>query len=510
MDLKILKQDISTNCEVFNQSAEHSIDTELSIPDYCPKISRILKCKVMPLAGAHINGSVINVEGNVNICLIYITDTGTISSYEYILPLSRSFEADKDLAGSVANCKLKEEYINCRLLGENKVELHGAIGISVTAEKKQCNKVVSDASGAGVMLNLGSAPATTPIGVTEKFLTVEEQLELLDGQPSITNILRYDITPVNTDCKIISGKAAVKGELRVFVLYCAAGVGTPQALKTTVPYSQILDIEGLGEDCECSCKTNLVSCSVTPRTSITGEIRTVSLTAKLRFCAEACCNNDVSVVYDAFSTKYDTHLEKQDIIFKKIVKTMHNNTVCRKKIELGSGTVGNIIDLWSTPEVNSCKAEGGEVNLGGVMKVGVLAFDNENQPTYYEKSLDFDYTCMIDDKSERLFCSADAAPQKISYTILNPNCIEITVELLINITIYKEYSLPVVEDITVDEQAVKQNKGDTALIIYYADAGEKIWDIARKYNSSPIEIAEINTVEEAELPCAKTLLIPVK
>ncbi len=511
MDLKILRQDISVNSEIFNQSAEQSIDLELTLPDYYPKICRILKCTALPrIASDSINGQTLSVEGNVYITIMYTTNEGEICSYEYVMPFSRGFECESDTVCSMASCCAKPEYINCRLVSENQIELHGAVGINAKILKKQSTVVVSDVDGGSVMLERGNAPATSPIGVAEKYMPVEEELELSAGQPSVNNIIRYDVRAVNKDCKIISGKIAVKGELQVFVLYCGEQVSTPQSLRTSIPYSQILEIDGINDDCDCECKTRVAQVDIKPRTSITGETRTLSLNAKLHFCATACCNNDIPVIYDAFSTKYDAKITKNDIVFEKIFKTVNDNFVCRKKIELNTGNVGTVIDMWCDPQVSYCRIENGEVKTGGMLNIGFLAYDSDNQPAYYEKPIDFDYTLQADGALNTMKCDTEVTLVKLSYTILNNTCVEVTAELSINSTIYSARRISVVSDVEINTDALKPRETDAALIIYYAQCGEKVWDIARRYNSSPEEIAEINTIDTAEITQNKTLLIPVK
>lgn len=48
MEYKLLQQAVSLNETVFDSSVEQSVDCDLTLPDYCPVIQRILKCQVTP------------------------------------------------------------------------------------------------------------------------------------------------------------------------------------------------------------------------------------------------------------------------------------------------------------------------------------------------------------------------------------------------------------------------------------------------------------------------------
>jgi LysM repeat protein len=69
--------------------------------------------------------------------------------------------------------------------------------------------------------------------------------------------------------------------------------------------------------------------------------------------------------------------------------------------------------------------------------------------------------------------------------------------------------MPIVVDLVPVEGKESCQEICAATVIYFADSGEKIWDIARKYNSSVEEIMRINELTENLLTNSKTLLIPI-
>ena len=45
MEEKMIRTSIFYNDTLFNESAEQPIDVDLTLPDYCPDISKIFKCR---------------------------------------------------------------------------------------------------------------------------------------------------------------------------------------------------------------------------------------------------------------------------------------------------------------------------------------------------------------------------------------------------------------------------------------------------------------------------------
>ena len=66
-----------------------------------------------------------------------------------------------------------------------------------------------------------------------------------------------------------------------------------------------------------------------------------------------------------------------------------------------------------------------------------------------------------------------------------------------------------VEDVTVDEETVKEVDKNTALTIYYCDTGEEVWQIAKRYNTSVDAIMQSNDLEDDRIGDKRTLLIPI-
>ena len=510
MECNILKQNVAANSIVFNKSAEYIIDSDFVLPDYYPEISKILKCRVVPfVATSIISGQTLAVDGSAAVNIIYISGSGEMGCFEQSIPFSKNFELDEAVSDYYVNATAKCAYANCRAVTERKIALHGAIGICAKVTAKELNEIIQDVDSPDVVLNRGVAPATTPIGTAEKSMLIEEELELGAGQPSATYILRSEAKPTVKECKIIGGKVVAKGEMSVYILYCSDSSKNPQAFKSIIPFSQILDIKDLNENCKCSCTVELAMLDIKPRTSAGGEIRNFSLTAKLRFCAAASCENDIPVLLNAYSTKYKSEITKNDICFNKVVKSVNDDLVCKKSINLPVNDVGQISDIICDISVKSNKIEDGTLNISGILQVGILLFDSAGSPAFCEDSAEFSYTLPLG-LSGNLTAEPTVIADPVSYTISAGNTIEISAVIKINATVCECTKIPVITNIKLDFESRKERANANALVLYFAEAGEPIWDIAERYNSTPEEIAEINELNGNKVDAPATLLIPIK
>ncbi len=508
MEEKVLKTSIFVNSTVLNETAEQAIDVDFTLPDYCPDISKIFKCRaVSRITSKSINGKTITVDGFAAITLLYCDSEGRLCSYEYQYPFSKSLEMSEEAGGCNISVRSKCEYINCRAITGRKVDIHGAIGIYIRVFKRKANDVFSDIDDPTIEQKRNTAPATVPMGYSEKYLLSEEDISLSGAQPPIQKIIRYDAKPCVKESKIINGKIMVKGDISVWVLYCAEGTDALQSVKSVIPFSQIVDMEGITETCECETKCELVFLEVKPRAT-EGEIKCLSLAAKLLLCCEAYCGNDITVISDAFSKKELADFKQEQISIESICDKINESFHCKKNIELNS-PISSVCDLWCDVQSVSTKFTDDSMLISGTVIACVIALSAEGGTIYFEKSIDFEYKYNVSCEDGELHSEPQVEIISCGYTITSADSLELRIDLGINAAVYKCIKLPVITEMKLLGKEHEKKKQTIAMAIYFTGENEYVWDIAKHYGAAVDEIVKINDLTEEALPENRMLLIPV-
>lgn len=507
MEYKSLKTSVFSLDTAFCESAEQAIDVDFTLPEYYPDVSKILKCRaVSRVVSKGISGSNVLIEGCVTVTVIYCGSDNCISSYEYQYPFSKNFDTGIDTDGCILKAKSKCEYINCRAVTSRKIDVHGAAGIYVTLSRRNITEVISDIDNSDVELLRGNVPATMPIGCNDKYLSIEEEIELGGGQPDIQCLIRYDADAYVTDNKILAGKAVVKGDMGVKILYSSEN-GAVHTVRCTLPFSQMLEMDGITDQCTCESKVYVACLEIKPRISASGESRSFLLNAKLLITSDCCCNNDIDVILDAYSRKYETNVSKNDICFSKIHENIHENFNCKKNFDFTGNSINAISDIWCDVKIENVVFNSDEMRITGAVTASVIAADGDNNPCFYEKIVDFDYTHPINTQNGTFKCTPEITVAGISYTITGTSNVELRIELNISAAIYECCTVPLITDMVLNNDTVKKPES-SAMILYFADGGENVWDIAHKYFASVEEIRKINQIDENILKNDKMLLIP--
>lgn len=509
MEQKNLKTELIVNEIALKESVEQAIDADFTLPDYCPEISKILKCRaVSRISSKGMSGKTVTVDGTITVTVIYCSEEGKLCSYEYQYPFSKKVEVGFDTDNCMLCCTTKCEYINCRAITSRKIDVHGAAVINIKIIRKKCTQVISDVDDSNIELLRGTAPATTPMGSNEKYLIIEERLEMNQGQSNLCTVVRYDAVPTIKECKLLSGKAVVKGEI-LFNVLCSGMDCPPQIIRTNLPFSQIIEIEGITDSCECDAAAEMAYLEIKPQVDSNGDAKALLINAKVLVSCDCYCNNDIDVIYDAFSRKYQAEIIKNDVSINKICKKINERINCKKNLEFSDGALSAVADMWCNVKVDNIMLTPENLTITGTVIPSIIAIDNEDVPAFYEKSIEFEYICPINCPDVPLKCDPIITVSSANYTITGSGNMEFRVELCINAVIYEDIKVSVISDVEINDKRPIENKSKAAMTIYFASCGEKVWDIARKYCACVKEIKQINEINTEILDNDTMILVPM-
>lgn len=508
MECNVTKQSVYVNEPILSQNLEQPIDTEFTLPDYCPDIDRIIKCVIQPRTGQKsFNGDTLTVDGIAELTLFY-TDGSQIRCYGHQVHFSRQISVGKPLSNASARICMTTEFVNCRAVSKRRVDLHASLNMNVAITAVREQEIVSDIDCPSVQTLTSSAAATTPMGTGEKYILFSDEIEIPSTNSPVKMLLRTFARAIAHDCKIIGNKVVVKGELTVSFFYIGERDDKPEHFDSTMPISQIIDIDRVNDGCTATAEIDINELEVKTHTSAVGEVSTLSLSAKMTVSASAYCNLDVPMVLDAYSTDCGMELEHADVNFKKVDSTVYDSFTCKGNVEFGSDEIGEIMDIWCQPRVSSAEISDGSARIKGIAIVNILAVDIDGYPRFYEKQLDYEYEHQ---------CSADITeltpPQVISlgceYSLM-PSAAEVRAELAVHTELMSVSKLSPLTEAKLTDSEIKPKDDFARLTVYYPHSREKLWDIARKYNTGVSDILSANNINTDTVEKGCVLLIPKK
>lgn len=509
MDFNVVRQGVCVNDLIYEGSLEQADDSDITLPDYCPDIQRILKCLIVPqVTGTQASGGRITVDGAVLIRLIYVCEQGRIHCFEQTHPFSRFVEVQNMPEEACAQVQAKTEYVNCRAVSQRRIDVHASVTLMIKAVAPRSEELIDQAEGCGVQIRRSCVPVSSVQCCVQRGFTVSEVMELGRSQPPIAQIITSCASVRVQDIKVIPNKILLKGELEVRTLYCSED-GNSQAEKITncIPISQILEADGIGEDCRSDVRLEVACLEVTPKSDAEGELRLLDITA--RICASVCAYVDAQapMVMDAYSTAYELSAERKIVRLARLTDTFSDTALCRGALEVPGSGVSSVMDLWSGGITVSVSVRDGQLVVSGTVTVCMLLIDSGGDIQYLERQTDYEYLRRLENGDVPVNCDPVVRAGAMDYVLSGESKVDVRIELTVTASIFEMVEKKVVTQISLMEDQPKKTAA-SALTIYYCDAGENVWDIAVRYNTTVQAIMGENQLADETVPEKCMLLIP--
>ena len=509
MELNLQRQTITINEIACNEVIEQAIECDAMLPDYCPDIAKILKCAVSAsISSAAQNGERLAIEGIALIRVYYQSESEGVRRADYRVPFAKSIDLQAAVASPVITVTPSVDYVNCRAVSSRRIDVRGSLSLAVKVAERRSEPVISGAEGGGLQLRQEMVSSTELSGQSESSFTVTENLELAYGKPPIGSILRSDCTVNVHDAKLVSGKVVAKADLMVHITYLPQNDSSQlEMMDYTLPISQIIDTEGTGDDSVCEVLMQTLNFELQPKADEAGENRMVSLEAQLKAIVIAHRHREVPITSDCYSTMFDCTSKQKQIPFMRLERQLRETVMHRAALELPEG-VTEVLDVWCDVEAISWKQQ--EDGLSVTLRLTVCMFARMPEGegvAYFEQASDLVQNLAMDCPG-KIILEPSCYVISCGYNLAGENKMEIRCEISLRGCVYCVFNQSSICEINVDEASPRQREKNR-LFLYYADNGESIWDIAKRYNTAVGAIWEENEIQHDILLARQMLLIPL-
>lgn len=511
MEYILNREALAANEVIFDGCQEQPVDLDINLPDYCPDIQRILKCQVYPrIVSRGVNGDRLELEGNYTVKVLYLDSGGTTVR---CCDSSDTFSASINLKQNADNARItafaRVEYINCRATSPRRLDIHGSFSLCVKATAQEDTEVVSNIDSEDVEQQKKTLSFNKMVGFGQQQFSIDEVLELGNGKPAADNLIRTDAFAIVQDNKVIANKIMLTGEVYVKFLYSSTeNESALETMEYAIPFNQMLDCDGATDDCMCDVQLNVAGIETQIKNDYSGDKVFFDVQVKLFAGAAVYRGSENTVVTDAYSKKFEMNLSYKQKSLDNLTDLANDSYILKSSLSPDDTAITKVMDIWNEMSTVGANVENGQINYRGKVNLCVLALNAENRPFYFERLVDFEYSRPYSNAQDRLICSANMFVAGISYRITGSG-IDVKTELKLNASIYRQVSLKIITDATADESKPRAQDKSAALSIYYADAGETLWNIARAYSTSVEAIKLENDLTGEFVENRGMLLIPM-
>ena len=492
MELKIFRDALpaaGANCTV---KAELPLETEILISDYLPPVFKLVKCFAKPVVlQKQLQPGKLTLEGYLR-CIVYYQgeDDAGLCQTEQKLPFNKVLELPEfAFTAWTAQVEGQTEYLNCRSVTPRRIEVRGAFGLVASVYTQQKTEVLTALADGGIEQQLTTLEGVRRAAVLDKLITVEGELAFPSPPAAILDIAG---TASLHDLKVLNAKAVAKGTLHVLCAWRAEGESALQSQSLDLPFNQVLDVEGLSEDCRCLCVAEPVGFTATQ-----GEGEAPgSLSATVMLRLRAWRPYQLQCVADAFSTQFETEPVMQNLRTEALLCALNETATLT-----GSGPLPDAgaqlracFVSYGPVSISQQSGQGGGWALTARATATAFAENSLGELDSYEKTLEL---------SVPIPAEVPAGMQLQPECWLSTDSVQCTCTggtLTVTITARAEGAIlgrstrQGIGSISLGE-ALTPADPEITLRIYYAQEGEALFDIARRFHVPPAQMLAANGLD---------------
>lgn len=507
MDFKVINKAIAVTENLFDGFDERPVDCDFVLPDYYPDIAAVLKCTLKPvIQSKQLSGDRMIIDGTAIIQVLYLDEARKcVRCCEFTKPFTSTFSVKPVSGNPIIWASAKSDYVNCRATSPRRFDIHGSFSVKLKIQAEGGNEVISALSGETVFTRKNVVTYSVPAASAEKTFSINEVLDIGQGKPPAEALIRGEAVPVLEDCKLLANKAIVKGTLYLKNLYISdLTTGEMQKVRHEIPFSQIIDIDGLDEEWQCNVCLEVTSSDVHITVNQNGENRLLEVNMKVMATVQCYRTGMAEIVTDAYSTRYPLQLETQRVDTEHLTAIQTDTSAIKETIDLPADGISSIEDIWCDVQPVSESCENGKSHINGRLMIYMLTKDSDGNISFYERPNDF--TLDYDDNCSNI--STDLTVMDVDYTMAGSSKIEMKVQLGTTRRCFNMESTNAVTTVSADENAAfPQEKA--ALKIYFANSGESLWEVAKACHTSMDAVMEENALASDVLSKDAMLLVPL-
>jgi hypothetical protein len=496
-----------TPSKVLDTVAEQLADVDLTLPDYCPDIEKILKCTLTPkIAGKSLSGGQLQIDGYCIVNVMYVESIKkTIRCCEQSVNFSQSFTVKETPDNPVIITRTKSEFINCRALSPRRLVMHGAFSLYAKVLSTECRQIYSNTNPDLETLRYSVSCADLKSFCQDNF-TVTEELSVAD-KPAIETILRSDVSVGITDTKAVTGKLMLNGEINLKLLYLTdVESGETAKIDYLLPFNQIIDCEGIDENTINCVSCDIMSYDIRLKNDALSEKPAIVIDVKLCVTEEGYIIGEEEVITDAYSVLYASRPEFARLSLTEEVVPISELHMEKTSIKVDDGKISKVIDIYADYVSAEASSDSDGLRVNGKIYISMLAINSEGMPVFIERTCDYEHIL-----STAGDCNASdnirAKAASLSYRLADDSTVEVRCEIKLSLQALKNETLSVVTNTEILEDNPINDDG-CALTLYFADKGEKLWDIAKSHNTRHDMLINENSADSEILDSAQMLLIP--
>jgi hypothetical protein len=489
---------------LYENFLEENCECDLIIPDYFPAAEKIIQCSAWPIiTKKEIEGDRLILEGSCRFSILYQgEDEGGIKAMNESVDFSEVFPL-KDVGKEPwVQAVIRSNGNTCRLLNGRKISAKANVAIALKVKDQHQFEIIDSAECENVETLFQPISAYTVLEHPVDTFKVQGEIEV---PADIQDVLKTEGVVCVKDIKVTPGKAIVKGILDLYILYTTEEEPcNVEHTSTAIPFTQMLEIEAKDEDVAMDAWISIQNIRTDVEADTQGNNRIISVMATVLAEGEVFADRKHLLLVDAYSNQYPMECSHQKLSTEEMLqRSQWSESMLFEFLLDGEDT--EVIQAVGCPTIKRITGKDDRLLIEGVLDVSFFLKEGE-QYRSADKSFNFTLEKEVDRLSGQMRCEVQPCLIGTSCSVQGGS-VKLKAEMSCMLSVFQRQTVDVIDDFKLDEEHPLETPASSSLVVYFAEKGERLWDIARRYATRVEEIRTVNELKTDFLEEKQLLLI---
>lgn len=502
MEMNLVKENIKTGEVVCQKYSQTMAESDVIVPDTKPDIQKILEVSgTVCITKKMLQQDKAFIQGIIKMNVLYLPEddeNGRIRS----LCADLEFNHSLDCRGAAADMQLFAEAVpesfDATLINGRRLNLRCVLGISVKVVRPMLLSLTTGVENADdIALKKERFRFISDTDGCECQIILRDQLALPAGKPAIGEILKVTAVPAGTELCLMENKAVAKGQVRIATLYNSEEDHSLQFMEHTLPFTEILDVDGAAEGMQGDADYHLSDMYYEIRDDADGEARNLGIELVLCVNVRGSEITEIDAVTDAYSLNSGLDLTTKSYHIEQLLDHSSAEISHKDQAQLPPmlPRLKQVCDVSANAKIDRVLAENGQVTVFGTVHTNILYLTtDESTPVCgFHHVSEFSQSFAVDGAGRDTACDAQVFLNHVSYTLSGDDSLELRFVLGLHLK-----SLKTGETVLVDTMApfaLEENTRPFGIVLYFVQKGDSLWNIAKTYHTTVEEIKTQNQLE---------------
>ena len=301
----------------------------------------------------------------------------------------------------------------------------------------------------------------------------------------------------------VQDKALIKAQLRISVIYTIDDSDESiNKFSTLIDINKIIDVSGIDEKSLCICNLDVQNICTTAKADENGELKIFEAAGRIGVNFDAFCEENENFIIDAYCPGKNISCEFETINNGRLIAKIKDKTLFKSVVSFDSIDISEVCDLT----VNCIKTEikcDNTVKIKAKLMIEIIYKSTDGNMMFAKTTEDLEYDTSINEKNISGLSNIEFL--SFDYIIKSQNKIEIRLDSSIDAILCKKNNIKALKSFSdTDDKTIET----PALVIYFANEKDNVWNIAKKFSSDVDLIIKENDLTSDIIESKRILMIP--